>query len=92
MQSSPVRGSKLSDPKFEDKAVYPPKPVVEAISGLHMWKGVPWLMGITSTPIVTPDGEIVRRPGFDEKRDFITLRQQGLNCLIYLIILHKRMQ
>lgn len=70
MQSSPVRGSKIADMKFEDKAVYPPKPVVEAISGLHMWKGVPWLMGITSTPIVTPDGEIVRRPGFDEKTGF----------------------
>lgn len=50
--------------------VYPPNPVVDAISGLHMWEGVPWLMGISNTPIVTQDGEIVTQPGFNEKTGF----------------------
>lgn len=50
--------------------VYPPNPVVDAISGLHKWEGIPWLMGISNTPIVTQDGEIVTRTGFNEKTGF----------------------
>jgi hypothetical protein len=49
---------------------YPPKPVVEAISGLGIWEGIPWLMGVSNTPIVTPSSEIVTRQGFDEKTGF----------------------
>lgn len=65
-----TKDKKGKAPVFTTIDTYPPKPVVEAISGLHMWKGVPWLNGIVSTPIVTPKGEIVTRPGFNEKTGF----------------------
>lgn len=56
--------------EFKTVDTYPPKPVIEAITHFQEWRGIPWLKGIVSTPIVTPDGEIITKPGFDEKTGF----------------------
>ncbi|MGA9099982.1 MAG: hypothetical protein WB392_13740 [Methanotrichaceae archaeon] len=58
---------------FEEHDVYPPMPVVEAISGLGEWP-VPWLSGVTTLPIVRPDGSVFTMPGFDDVTTFFFAR------------------
>jgi hypothetical protein len=54
--------------KFQ-KDVYPPAQVAEVVISYGEWP-VPWLIGITNTPIIRPDGSIFVMQGFDDKTGY----------------------
>ncbi|MCX6668825.1 MAG: hypothetical protein NTV25_03340 [Methanothrix sp.] len=51
------------------KDVYPPAQVADVVISYGEWP-VPWLNGITNTPIIRPDGSIFDERGFDDKTGY----------------------
>jgi hypothetical protein len=51
------------------KDVYPPGAVAEVVISYGEWP-VPWLNGITNTPIIRSDGSILSEPGFDDRTGY----------------------
>lgn len=44
-----------------------PRWLVEAVEKRGTWLGIPVLRGISSCPVLLPDGSILQRPGFDKE-------------------------
>lgn len=68
--SASARWTKWSK-KSEEYEVYPPGPVVDGIIAMGEWDDkIPWLNGITSSPIMNNDGDLITTPGFDSETGF----------------------
>ena len=59
--------SRIADFDYQDNTgmLSPPDPVVTDILRSKEWDGIPLLNGISSIPILRPDGAIFSEPGFD---------------------------
>lgn len=49
----------------EEIRIKPPRHAIAAIRGRRHWKHIRKLEGVTITPIFTPNGEVLVRPGYD---------------------------
>jgi hypothetical protein len=73
--SASARWTKWSKAKIDvdprEYEVYPPAPVVDGIIAMGEWDDkIPWLKGITSSPIMNNDGYLITTPGFDSETGF----------------------
>jgi hypothetical protein len=56
--------------------IYPPQSVIKAITALGEWP-LPWLLSLTSIPIIRPNGAIHTTPGYDEVTHFYYQPKEG---------------
>ena len=64
------RKSKDADPLPQFAPCVPPGPVVSAVHEAAEWPRVPGLRGLTSAPMLRPDGSISTRDGYDPETGY----------------------
>jgi putative DNA primase/helicase len=60
------------------KDVYPPAAVAEVVISYGDWP-VPWLNGITNTPIIRSDGSIFNEQGFDDRTGYFYIPDEDFD-------------
>lgn len=58
--------SRKADAKLVEVEAAPPVQVCRDVLDAHQWPGVQPLAGVTSAPVLRPDGTLVQDPGYDE--------------------------
>jgi hypothetical protein len=58
--------SRKVDAKWIEVEALPAGQTCRDVLDSHSWPGVPALVGVTSSPVLRPDGSIVQTPGYDE--------------------------